>query len=360
MRISLLDILCCPDCGTPELELEIFSGEEGNVEDGLISCGSCESAFPVILGVPRMLPQDLRSALPETYPDWCRKFGEPVLPSVSSPSDGSRRLERATMESFGYQWNVFDDLYPEWRDDFLQFSPPDLDPLFFNGKFGLDAGCGMGRHTRVCASFGADVVGVDISGAVDAARRNTRELGNVDIVQGEITRHPFREEAFDFAYSFGVLHHLTDPAEGFRALARIPRKSGTLFIWVYSDTRNPIYAKLRLLTLHVPFWMLRAFCLVFAVSIWVTFVIPNKIVKRFQLRALEPYVKFDFYARHPFRVMHADFFDEMSAPVIHEHTDAEVRAWFADAGYEQVETSSTGGLGWRGLGERACAESAEN
>jgi SAM-dependent methyltransferase/uncharacterized protein YbaR (Trm112 family) len=361
MNAQLLDLLKCPECGTFDLELDVFDASRDEIENALIGCPSCGSTFPVILGVPRMLPCDLGASLPGSYPDWYGRYGERTSASDTSTIESSSRrdLERATMESFGYQWNVFDDLYPEWRDDFLQFSPPELEESFFVDKLGLDAGCGMGRHTRVCASFGARMVGIDISGAVDAARRNTRDLRDVEIVQGEIARHPFREGVFDFAYSFGVLHHLRDPVEGFNALARIPRELGTLFIWVYSNTRNPIYAKMRLVTRHFPFPLLRAFCLILAVGVWMMFVLPNRAIRRLELRSLMRFTKFDFYARHPFRVMHADFFDEMSAPIIHEHTGDEVSGWFTAAGYRGIRTSSTSGLGWRGIGERICVASAE-
>ena len=65
----------------------------------------------------------------------------------------------------------------------------------------LDCGCGKGRHLRVMAGFGAsELVGVDVSDAVDVAYANTRELGNVNIVQADLHRLPLRNE-FDLAYA---------------------------------------------------------------------------------------------------------------------------------------------------------------
>ena len=55
-----------------------------------------------------------------------------------------------TFESFGYEWNTFDDV----RDEDSQFAEVyfrDLDMASLQGKIGLDAGCGKGRYTRFLA-----------------------------------------------------------------------------------------------------------------------------------------------------------------------------------------------------------------
>src|SRR5256885_13161902 len=79
----------------------------------------------------------------------------------------------------------------------------------FAGRRVLDAGGGKGRHLRLAAAFGAkEVIGVDLGPAVDAAAQNTADLDNVHVVQGDLTRPPFRLESVDLIYSIGVLHHL--------------------------------------------------------------------------------------------------------------------------------------------------------
>src|SRR3990172_2722911 len=102
-------------------------------------------------------------------------------------------------------------------EGFLTYIHP-LGPEFFPGKLVLDAGCGFGRHLYYAAEFGAEVVGVDFSAAVEAARANTAGCKGIHLVQADIYRLPFREASFDFAYSLGVLHHLPDPERGFQAL----------------------------------------------------------------------------------------------------------------------------------------------
>ena len=107
----------------------------------------------------------------------------------------------------------------------------------------LDAGCGTGRHGYFAATYGArEVVGLDLSVAVDAARENLRKFENVEVVQGDLLRPPFRTASegggFDLVYSIGVLHHLPDPYEGFKSLLRYVRPGGTIAVWVYGYENN--------------------------------------------------------------------------------------------------------------------------
>ncbi len=85
----------------------------------------------------------------------------------AAPDDTTAR----TFESFGYEWNTFDDV----RDEDAQFAEVyfrDLDMASLHGKVGLDAGCGKGRYTRFLAPHLDALVALDGSSAVEAAARN--------------------------------------------------------------------------------------------------------------------------------------------------------------------------------------------
>ena len=63
--------------------------------------------------------------------------------------------------------------------------------------------------------FGAEVVGIDLSVAVINARKITKDMPKVHIVQTDLFYPPFRKEIFDVVFSWGVLHHTPDPRRAF-------------------------------------------------------------------------------------------------------------------------------------------------
>jgi SAM-dependent methyltransferase len=208
MKRKLLDYLRCPSCSGAILLESVARFENAEIVEGQLACDGCERTFPITRGIPRF-------AAPE-------KLGPD---------------KAATAENFGWQWQHFshsDDLY---ADQFLGWIAP-VRPEFFRGKVVLEGGCGKGRHTQLAAGWGArEVIGVDLSDAVETAFRATRHLENAHIVQADIYHLPF-DRIFDYAFSVGVLHHLPDPQDGFRSLAAKVKDGGHLSAWVYGAENN--------------------------------------------------------------------------------------------------------------------------
>src|SRR5258707_11063714 len=207
MKRRLLDYLRCPSC-LGEFSLDATVVDDSEIMEGELTCQLCANKFPITRGVPRF------AAVEKVEAD-----------------------KAATAENFGWQWKHFvqsDDLY---ADQFLGWIAP-VSPEFFQGKVVLEGGCGKGRHTQLAANWGArEVIGVDLSDAVETAFSATRELENAHIVQADIYHLPFAR-VFDYAFSIGVLHHLPDPRAGFRSLASKVRAGGNISAWVYGAENN--------------------------------------------------------------------------------------------------------------------------
>jgi SAM-dependent methyltransferase len=156
------------------------------------------------------------------------------------------RDQERTKSTYDLQWNRFRIVrHEEDRVTFVNrtgFTEEDL-----RGRLVLDAGCGMGRYTRIAAEAAAQVVGVDLSGAVRAARELTREHPHTLIVRGDLLRPPLRRGRFDRIYSLGVLDHTPDPRLAFLRLAELLKPGGRIAIWVYRRER-PIVE--RVIDLH--------------------------------------------------------------------------------------------------------------
>jgi SAM-dependent methyltransferase len=146
--------------------------------------------------------------------------------------------QERTKSTYGLQWNRFRIVRPQ--EDRVTFgNRTGLSDL--TGCVVLDAGCGMGRYLRIAAEMGAkQVIGLDLSRAVDAAHDLTTDFPNVTIVQGDLLRPPFGHQSFDHIYSLGVLDHTPDPRAAFLALSRCLKPGGRIVIWVYQREKPSV------------------------------------------------------------------------------------------------------------------------
>jgi SAM-dependent methyltransferase len=331
MNLRLLDDLVCPLCSG---SLALDGAPETQIERGTMTCTSCGAHWPIQHGIPRLVPPDL--------------------------SLGQAR----TASAFGWQWKHFSEMHPEFEAQFLDWIHP-LEPEFFKGKRVLDAGCGTGRHAYFAASYGArEVVALDLSVAVDAARGNLHEFKNVEIVQGDLLRPPFRTAAagggFDLIYSIGVLHHLPNPCEGFTSLLRYLRPGGTIAVWVYGYENNGVVRNvvepLRRVSTKVSPPLLRGLAWPLAVAFHAAakgVYRPLRTTPAANALPLSEYMS--SVADFSFRQNYGIVFDQLSAPSAAYIKGAELREWFSVSGLDDVEVTHRHGNSWRGLGRMPTA-----
>jgi ArsR family transcriptional regulator len=158
---------------------------------------------------------------------------EPLLGLAAAEQDAHRleavlaqRRERSReyFASAAERWDaVRDELWG--REPFLWSLPALLDPAWVVG----DLGCGTGRVTEALAPFVGRVVAVDGSQEMlDAARRRTARLPNVELRRGELESLPIEDGALDAATMILVLHHVPDPGRALAEAARVLRPAGRL------------------------------------------------------------------------------------------------------------------------------------
>lgn len=361
MRQLLFQLLRCPQC-LEKLESRPFveSPKGDEVIEGLLMCG-CGASYPVVNTIPRMLRNayELFPSFVHRYRDRLGDLGIARGADRAGTSDkGFEALVSKTQKSFGYQWTTFSAMVCDFRENFWNYLYP-ATPESFRGKLGLDAGCGFGRHIYHAAACGAEMVGVDLSQAIDATHQNTKQFSNVHLVQADIYALPFAPGSFDFAYSIGVLHHLPDPPRGVRALAAVLKPNGSLSLWLYSSTRrvsNFFLELARTVTTRLPHPLVNGLSFVGALVDRYAFVLPYQIMRRVPLigeaveRLTPPRIK--MYSHYPFQVLHADWFDRLAAPIRFYYSEREIRDLLQQAGVSQIQTSATGYYGWRGCGVR--------
>jgi SAM-dependent methyltransferase len=209
MQPRLLEVLACPTCRQRLACSADETDATGDILSGTLTCGGCAAAFPISNGIPRFVPT-ANYAL-----------------------------------SFGYQWNRFrreqlDSLNGIRQSERRFHTETGWDAGWLASKWILDAGCGAGRFLDVASRASCDVVGVDISDAVDAARENLRDRSNVHLVQASLYGLPFRPGVFDGCYCIGVIQHTPDPLRAVRALPGVLRPEGRLAVTIYERRRHSL------------------------------------------------------------------------------------------------------------------------
>ena len=94
-----------------------------------------------------------------------------------------------------------------------------------------DLGCGSGTLSEALAPFVRRVVAVDDSEAMlGEARERLNRFDNVELRHGALESLPLEDASLDAATLVLVLHHLPDPDEAVREVARALRPGGRLLI----------------------------------------------------------------------------------------------------------------------------------
>lgn len=167
-------------------------------------------------------------------------------------ADGLRRLTAVTDEtSRRVAGQYTNDPYPRWLS--LQAPQPGGAKDRMRGHFSADAlavidgpcdvliaGAGTGRqavHSAIGYGAGSRVLAIDLSApslAYGARMAETLGVANLRFAIGDILCLDETGARFDVIECVGVLHHMADPYEGWRALLDRLRPGGLMLIGLYS------------------------------------------------------------------------------------------------------------------------------
>lgn len=330
MHPGFVDLLRCP-VTQERLSLRVDrESSNGMVERGMLMTQSGRE-YPIIRGIPRFVSSErYASSFGYEWNRWPRAQFE--AENIGRPMEGhtTRMFERIT----------------------------EAHPGRIDGKTIVEFGCGPGRFLDVVRRKGGIAVGVDMSQAVDVARRNFADDSNVLIVQGDVLRPPFARGVFDGGYSIGVLHHTPDPAAGVRALAGVIRQGGWIGVCVYTRGKFYDYASVkRVREAHLR--LKRSFgygpALAYA---WLSAGVISPVLQR-----LKRFAKLKGAVEHleqnwivslglkDRRWRFLDIFDAITPEIASTHDEEELLSWLGEAGCEDARrtafcaTSATGTAG---------------
>lgn len=361
MHTRLLDFLRCPECGA-RLELISLATETdaAEISEGLLHCAP-ESAhwFPIVRGIPRMLPDSIEEHWPEIEPRIPSSVPEALRPLIEARGRlaSHKEYDRRTRANFSEEWENHDLGGKTWGmelDDRVQWfflDPVRIPAEELRGKVMLDAGCGNGSQSVAYTKLGLEVVAIDLSSGLEHGYAFRRiyagaVAGKVHFIQGDLQRPPLAPASVDLIHSAGVLHHTPDTRRTFRALRPLLRPGGTFYMWLYKyePVVTPVVNTLRTMTTKIPS---SAFARV-AQFMSVPFQGFCAAANFLGVRTYPP------TARREAALALMDIF---GAPYAHYHSLEEVKEWYDAEGFEEMWLASDGRRGF-GVCGRLKARSA--
>ncbi len=332
MRRHFIAILVCPEDQSTLVLRKNVKFRDQEIITGQLICKKWEHKYPITNGIPRFVS------------------------------------DQKYTESFGFEWG-------RWSR--VQFEDKDSDPVmkgytrsYFQkittftpktilGKTIVEFGCGPGRFLDLLRRDGATVIGLEMSSAVDVARKNLGLHKNVLLVQGDILKPPFKKKCFDAGFTIGVLHHTPNPSQGLVNLVLSVKQGGKVAVSVYSTDGPYNFPSLKLFR-NLYRQLRKIFGKQIAQRLAIIYSYLSAYILYYPLALIEVFPKFgqiiSYILRKYFFVVMMiksanwrvlDTFDALTPEIATTHTKVEVKNWLKNAGVIKLQNTrgSTGFIG---------------
>lgn len=263
--------------------------------------------------------------------------------------------------NFGKQWSIFSktqlDSYSKIPiSEKRFFKSTNWNKNEIKNKLTLDVGCGAGRFAEVALKEGANLIAIDYSNSVKSAYKNLSSFPNFSVIQADIYHLPFKNEIFDYVYSLGVLQHTPNVQKAFNCLPIMVKPGGKLCVDYYWK---------RFLTMMHAKYIVRPFTkkiehekllniikiflptLIFISNIFLKIPLIGKPLQR--LLPIANYKNIHpFSTKQNFEWSLLDTFDMLSPVYDNPQKASDVKKWFQDHNFLNIQCLHAGHLVARG------------
>lgn len=249
-----------------------------------------------------------------------------------------------TKDLYGFLWGKADkEVIPQaWHYNAMQKV---IDTPIIRGRIGIEIGAGCGYDAYLMAKNNPSVklISMDISDGIYKAKELVAGLENVRLMQCSALAISIKEESFDFAYSFGVLHHTVNPEKCLSEINRVLKKGSPAFLYLYEDHSEnlpkyfavKIVSCVRLITIRIPPRILYFLAWLLSPFVFIAFTLPSKILKNFEpARHIAKQMPFNFGTG--LFSLQGDLYDRFGAPIEHRFSRRHIHKMFGECGFSDV------------------------
>lgn len=266
-----------------------------------------------------------------------------------------------TQKVYSYLWETEQCVKPSEGFHFENMQEVITEPII-RGSWGLDAGSGCGHDTHVMAKNNPSVkiVSMDISEGINSNLKLNQSLTNVYIVKGSVLNMPFKEGVFDFAYSFGVLHHTPDPKKGLQEISRVIKNKSSAYLYLYEDHSEnfikyiaiKIVNIMRKITVRIPSGILYVLATLSSPFLFIFFTCPAKILMRFKpTKWIAEKIPFNFGSS--LFSLRGDLYDRFGAPIEYRFSRKNVADMLESCNFNNINiTRLKATAGWVAWGRK--------
>ncbi|MEW6363642.1 MAG: class I SAM-dependent methyltransferase [Acidobacteriota bacterium] len=339
MNVNALGYLVCPRC---EGGLRVDGSPSEEIQIGVLGCTGCENRYQVQNGVPLLLddPDLADGATSKLYSDIWKQYSKPSQQARKSRGYRAAATSHLELLQKASGWELA------------------------QGAIGIDAGCGSGSTTiEIAGRYPAiQFVGIDLSDGIMRWAGEASTRANVQLVRGDLLAPPLARNAFDFAFSFGVLHHTPDPESTFRRLLDRLRPGGRITIFLYKDFSDiPVKRwlllqvnRLRSITTRLSPRTLRAIARCGAPFVFIGLTMPARALHRLGAERLGRHIPYGTFPG--MSSIASSLEDRFGAPYEHRFNIGALQGWADRAGLVNSRVIDCLPYGFSGLvlaGEKA-------
>lgn len=255
-------------------------------------------------------------------------------------------ISSGSPERFGYEWAAYSEIRPDYEEQFRRWTVH-ISPDDWRRKFFLDVGCGMGRNSYWPMIYGAaGGLAIDVDRrSLKAAEGNLASFPTMKVEERSVYDIGHKD-AFDIAFSIGVIHHLEHPDKAIAGMVKAVKPGGKVLIWVYGlENNRPIVYLLdplrKALFSRLPVGFVHHLSLYPTALLWIALRL-----------GVGRIAYFDLLRRMTFRHVRSIVFDQMLPKIANYWPRAKVEELLQEQGLTDVALAWVNEMSWSAIGTK--------